>query len=248
MTLRTFFGRFAPFGFACLAGCIDGRLDVLEPLASGGSSGSAGTQTGGTAGNVATGGTSAASGTGAAGSSGAGGSELPSPFVLDDFEDGDTQSLSIPEGYWYFEPDPTCSGSFVIETTAGHPDMTHAIRARGGGCTDWGALLGLDLGGTAPGDSFDASSFDALRLWARAEPGSVAELSVSLMDPQHFDTVIEVSAEWQEFVLPLDGFMFNDQGPEPPYDVSRFTHLQFFVFSPESFDFWLDDIAFVRSE
>ena len=178
------------------------------------------------------------------------GGPLASPFVLDDFEDGNTESLSISEGYWYFspDPDPTCSGWFVIETTAGHDDTTHAIRTRGGGCTAWGALVGLDLGGSSDTDTFDASSFDALALWARAEPGSVTELSVSLMDPQHFDTVIDLGTEWQEFVLPLDGFAFNDQGTEQPYDVSRFTHLQFFVFSPDNFDFWLDDIAFVRTE
>ncbi len=179
--------------------------------------------------------------------SGSLGGSLPSPYVLDDFEDGDTRSLSIPEGYWYFEPDPTCSGSFVIETTAGHDDITHAIRTRGGGCNAWGALVGLDLG-SGETDTFDASSFDAIRLWARAEPGSVTELNVSLMDPQHFNTVIEVSTEWQEFVLPLDGFMFNDQPPEQPYDLTRFTHFQVFVFSADAFDFWLDDLAFVRSE
>jgi hypothetical protein len=173
---------------------------------------------------------------------------LASPFVLDDFEDGNTESLNIPEGYWYFEPDPTCGGSFVIETTTGHADATHAIRTRGGGCTAWGALVGLDLGGSSDTDSFDASSFDALGLWARAEPGSVTELNVSLLELQHFDTVIELGTEWQEFVLPLDGFEFNDQGTEQPYDVSGLTHLQFFVFSSENFDFWLDDIAFVRFE
>jgi hypothetical protein len=174
------------------------------------------------------------------------GGPLASPFVLDDFEDGNTESLNISDGYWYFEPDQTCSGSFPVETTAGHAGTTHALRTRGGGCTAWGALVGLDLGGSSDTDSFDASSFDALRLWARAEPGSVTELSVSLLDPQHFDTVVEVSTEWQELVLPLDGFAFNDQGSERPHDASRFTHLQFFVFSPDDFDFWLDDIAFVR--
>ena len=173
---------------------------------------------------------------------------LASPFVLDDFEDSNTESLNIADGYWYLERDPTstCRGSFPIETTAGHDGTTHALRTLGGGCTAWGALLGLDLGGSSDTDSFDASSFDALRLWARAEPGSVTELSVSLLDPQHFDTVVELGTEWQELVLPLDGFVFNDQGSEEPYDVSRLTHLQIFVFSADDFDFWLDDIAFVR--
>jgi len=167
-----------------------------------------------------------------------------SPFLLDDFEDGDTQSL-IPEGYWYFQPDGTCSGSFGIEVTSGSSGSTHAIRVRGGGCTDWGALLGLDLGGT--GQTFDASSFDALRFWARAEPGSDSELSVSLLDPVHFDTPITLADEWREFVLPLDDFVFNDTGETPlRFDRNALTHLQFFVFSALPIDFWLDDVAFVN--
>jgi hypothetical protein len=179
-------------------------------------------------------------------SSGAPGAVPSAPFVLDDFEDGDTQSSSIPEGYWYFTPDGTCSGAFSIEPTPERAPNTHAIRFRGGGCTAWGALLGLDLGGAGP--SFDASSLDALRLSARAEAGSVTALSVSLLDPQHFDVTLELGTDWRDVSLPFGDFTFNDNGAEEPFDTSGLTHLQFFVFSAEPFDIWLDDLAFVRSE
>ena len=186
-----------------IVACTDGKLQILEPHPQGGGGGSSGV-----AAQAGAGGSAGFAGQSAGG--GNAGISGTSPFVLDDFEDGDTQSLNIPEGYWYFQPDGTCSGSFGIEVTSGSSGSTHAIRARGGGCTDWGALLGLDLGGT--GQTFDASSFDALRFWARAEPGSHAELSVSLLDPVHFDTAITLTSEWQEFVLPLDDFVFNDDG------------------------------------
>jgi len=171
---------------------------------------------------------------------------MASPFVLDDFEDGDTQSLSIADGYWYFEPDATCSGGFGIEVVAGRSESTHAVRARGSGCSEWGALLGLDLGGV--GETFDASSFQELRFWARAEPGSFATISVSLLDPAHFDTDIALTGEWQEYVLPLDSFRFNDRGAAQAFDTGALTHLQFFAFTEAAFDFWLDDLAFVRTE
>lgn len=229
----------------CFTGCDDGRLDVLEPLSTGGDSGTAGaagSTSGGSAGTTPSGGTAGAGGSGTAGSS-----SLPSPFVLDDFEDGDTRSPNIPQGYWYFQTDEACdSGWLSVENTADRPGNAHAIRARGGNCTNWGALLGLDLGLT--GETFDATSFDELRLWARAEPGSFATISVSLLDPRHFDTVIDLTTEWQQFVLPLDGFAYNDLGPDQPFDLAVLTHLQFFVFSDAAFDFWLDDLAFVRSE
>jgi hypothetical protein len=235
---------------ACLFGCGDGRLDVLEPVpATAGSTaaGRAGETSGGSAGAIATGGFGGDGGRGTSGTSGASGSNLPSPFLLDDFEDSDTKSPNIPEGYWYFERDGACgSGWLAVEVTQGELGQTHAIRSRGEGCSNWGALLGLDLGYEQ--GIFDASSFDALRFWARAEPGSTTEISVSLLDPYHFDTLIQLDAEWREFVLPLEGFVFNDREPEEPFNVDRLTHLQFFVFSPDAFDFWLDDLAFVRFE
>jgi hypothetical protein len=249
-TKRRILAHFALFSAACLGGCGDGRLDVLERLpATGGSaaSGAAGRTSGGNAGGVTTGGFGGDGGRGTSGTSGSSGSHLPSPFLLDDFEDSDTKSPNIPEGYWYFRKDGACtSGWLAVEMTQGELGQTHAIRSRGEGCGNWGALLGLDLGYEA--GMFDASSFDALRLWARAEPGSFAQVSVSLLDPLHFDTLIVLDAEWREFVLPLDAFVFNDREPEEPFDVDRLTHLQFFVFSPDAFDFWLDDLAFVRFE
>ena len=239
MHTRTF-AALALLASTPLAGC-DGRLDVLEPERDAMTSG--GTSAGGSAGSSAGGGAGSGSGPGG---SGAGGSLPVSPALLDDFEDGDTKSLGIDEGYWYFRPDGTCTGVFASELTADRAGSTHSMRTRGGGCTEWGSLLGLDLGGS--GDVYDASSFDALRFWARAEPGFATTINVSLLNPQHFDTVIGLGAEWQEYVLPLDGFTFNDRPPAQPYDPSKFTHLQFFVFSEEPFDYWIDDVAFVRAE
>jgi hypothetical protein len=212
----------------------DGELEVIERA---NQDGGAAAPSGGSAGSAPTGG---APGAGSAGAAGA------APFVLDDFEDGDTQSSNISEGYWYSRPDGTCSVGLSIESTPERAPNTHAIRFRGGGCTAWGALLGLDLGGA--GESFDASSFDSLRFSVRAEAGSVTTLNVSLLDPLHFDVMLEASTDWRDVSLPFSGFTFNEAGPEEPFDTDRLTHLQFFVFSPESFDIWLDDLAFVRAE
>ena len=207
-----------------LGACTDGRLDVFQPSLDSGASGA-----GGFAGQP---------------TGGSGGGAPASPFVLDDFEDGDTQSF-IRDGFWYLKPDDTCTGSFGIELVTDRPGSGRAIRARGGGCMSWGALLGLDLGGTDT--PFDGSSFGLLRFWARAEPETVAELTVSLLDPLHFNAPIDMTSSWREYALALDGFAFEDQGPARPLDSSALTHLQFFVFSSESFDFWLDDLTLESS-
>lgn len=170
--------------------------------------------------------------------------EPPSPFVLDDFEDGDTQSPTIAEGYWYFQPDGTCTGSFGVELDVDSAEGNRAIRARGGDCTDWGALLGLDLSNT---ETFDASSFDELRFRARTQPGVVLELTVSFLNPSHFDASVEATGEWTEYALPLDDFTLDGGGSSEPFDRSALTHLQFFVLSASTFDFWLDEVTLVRS-
>jgi hypothetical protein len=227
----------------CLAACDDGRLDVLEPLATGGTpgaSGTAGDASGGTGNASMTGGTNGDGGRDGPGQGGRDGS-LPSPFLLDDFEDGDTKSANIPDGYWYVQTDRECDDTILsIEATEGPFDETQAIRVRGDGCRDFGALLGLDL------DSFDASSFDALRLWARAESDEETEVSVSLLAPNHFDAAIRLDGEWREFEIPFDEFMFNDREPEDGFDIERLEHLQFFIVDRGAFDYWLDDLAFVR--
>lgn len=216
-----------------LAGCSDGQLETFEIVGAGGDQGGPGVA-----------GASASAGSADQSNGGTGGSALVSPFVLDDFEDGDTVSF-IPGGVWYLQPDATCAPLYGCELVTDRPGSRRAMRARGGGCTIWGALLGLDLGVTP--DQFDASSFQELRFWARASPGSEMELSVHLLDPLHFSTRIELTSDFREYRLPFDGFIFDDEGAPQVFDPSVLTHLQFFVLSSEDFDFWLDDVAFERS-
>jgi hypothetical protein len=221
--------------------CTDGKLEVLERSEEAGAAGTGGSPGPPLGGNGGSGG----SGAGGAGkSTGGSAGTLPmSPFAIDDFEDGNTESLIL-GGYWYGKPDPTCTIPFSIEDITDRPGSTRAIRAHGGGCTAWGAFLGVDLRGSDP--KFDTSSFTTLRFWARAEPGSVTELTVSLLEQAHFNTAIELTSDWQEFLLPLSGFEFDDAGDPRPLDRAAVEHLQFFVLSSASFDFWIDDVAFVR--
>jgi hypothetical protein len=230
------------FGASLLFACTDGKLEVLERSEEAGAPGTGGTSSppfGGSGGGGGSGASAGAAGKSTGGSAGM----LPvSPFPVDDFEDGNTECLI--GGYWYGSPDPTCTIPFSIESVTNRPGSTRGIRAHGSGCSVWGALLGVDLRGPEP--KFDTSSFTTLRFWARAEPGSVTEINVSLLEDAHFDTTIELTSDWQEFNLPLSGFVWNDMGDAHPLDRTAVEHLQFFVFSSAAFDFWIDDVAFVR--
>jgi hypothetical protein len=167
----------------------------------------------------------------------------PSLLLVDDFEDGDTLA-SNGFGWWYSQNDTAGDQDFRISETSERPPSTRAANSSGIGFDLWGALLGLDL---TPGDGmYDASAFAEVRFWAKAAPDSVTSLSARLLEggELQFETVIELTTEWQEYVLAFDSVVPVD-GSDRKVDASRLAAVQFFVFSADRFDFWIDDVVLV---
>jgi hypothetical protein len=167
----------------------------------------------------------------------------PSLLLVDDFEDGDTLA-SNGFGWWYSQNDTAGDQDFRISETSERPPSTRAANSSGIGFDLWGALLGLDL---TPGDGmYDASAFAEVRFWAKAAPNSVTSLSARLLEGAElqFETVIELTTEWQEYVLAFDSVVPVD-GSDRKLDASRLAAVQFFVFSADRFDFWIDDVVLV---
>lgn len=212
---------------ACMlvTACFDGELENFT-LENGGSGGLAPDSSSSDAGTSAT-------------SSGMGGA--PQDLLVDDFEDGDTRA-NDDFGWWYATNDTTGDQDFRIAEVFGRPAGMRAANSSGSGFHVWGALVGLDL--TAGEGAYDASAFGELRFWARAAPTSVTALSARLlMGDLQFEKAIELSSEWQEYVLEFQALSAVD-GSDRIIDSSRLTALQFFVFSDQSFEFWIDDVVF----
>ncbi len=236
------------FAFITTLGCGDGHLDAFSrqtPLAGGG------VDSGGSAqGGAATGGdkSSGGSGGGAAGVAGTAGGVL----LIDDFE-GDTNETTIPGGWWYLTQDGTSTiqANYASPTTrAGAP--TQALRAYGSGFKNW-CFVGLDLPGKP---NLDASAYTRFSFWARAEPSSmVRQLGIDLLDstnvnvqdssPIHFQTAITLSTEWVYYSLSFAEFTPNSGSSTTRVNRAELSGAEFWVYSPDSFDFYLDDVALV---
>jgi len=172
---------------------------------------------------------------------GAGGTPIATePLLIDDFEDGNTQCIAT-SGFWYLVSD----GTGWEELSFGTPPerTTKSLHLRGGGFSQWGMALGLDIAGSYP--VFDASAYSELRFYARAEPGSTTDIEVHILESDlHFSAKVALTQGWSEFVLPLGSMLSTAGDPARPLNPASIAAIQFFVLSNAPFDYWLDDVVF----
>jgi hypothetical protein len=238
---------------AVAAGCSDGRLDAFSRQTqtvggapSGGVNGSGGS-TGGV--SNSTGGSSGAAGMTASG--GSTGGVNTGPLLIDDLEDGDSQTL-IAGGWWYMQNDRSGTGQAeygVSTSRAGN--STRAVHAFGSGFNSW-FFVGVDLPGQP---NLDATAFSRVTFLARAEPSSVARsLNIDVLDSTsvnvqdstalHFRSTVELATEWKSFSLLLKEFAPTDGDASLRVNRAELSTIEFWIFSPDAFDFWIDDLGF----
>jgi hypothetical protein len=228
---------------AALTSC-NGELALFERAAplTGGAGESAATA-GSTSGSAGVGAVQGLGGAddGSAGANGAAGSGSSAAGfrLIDDFEDGDSHAAGN-FGWWWSTNDGTGVQGWGFEPVSGRAGNTLAVRTHGGDFTEWGAILGVNLRGSS---AFDASAYDALWFWARAEPQSTHSVSAQISDGSGVRGLFAVtlSDEWAEYRVPFDelrstgGVLVN---PETFFTVQ-------FLFPPrQAFDVWFDDLAF----
>lgn len=160
------------------------------------------------------------------------------PFLVDDFEDGDTKAASG-LGWWYTQSDTTGQQNFQIEASGDAEVGAFSAHYSGFGFQVWGALLGLDF---TPGEGqMDVSDYRALHFRARAGEDSVTQMSARLLDPEgQYAVELELTTEWRDYELAFDALREVDGSPRP-FDPTRLTQLHVFIFSSDYFDLWLDD-------
>jgi len=209
--------------------CEGGELDAFSATGTGGQGG---TLTGGTSG-VPTGG-SAFGGEGGA---------SPDSLLIDDFEDGD-RFASLNHGEWFVSNDSTGNQSLgVARPSVAREGSVYAIHTSGVGFERFAALV-CDISGTAA--SFDASAYPAITFVARAEPGSARAVHLSFYaNNVNFAVPLTFRDTWERHTIKFtDALPVED--PNARLDTRAIAAIQFNVTSGTSFDFWLDDLAFVR--
>ncbi len=168
------------------------------------------------------------------------------PVLIDDFSDGNTETITS-GGWWYSVGDRGLSPLMRFDQTPRAGITTGALRATGSGC-GW-CFIGLDL----PGEpNFDARGFGQIVFFARAEAASsVRKLQIDLLDftgtatGVHFEAFIELGTEWTRYALPFRQFVPSGEDASVTLDLSRLAQLQFWVFSSDAYDYWIDDLMLV---
>jgi hypothetical protein len=188
---------------------------------------------------IPTGGTSGVSPAG-----GEGGEGFPDALLIDDFEDGDREA-ALNDGLWYVSNDGTGVQTLsVAMSPVENPDSRFSLRSSGVGFENFGQVI-CDIAGNR--SSFDASAYAALTFSARAEPGSSPDvLFAFLVGSQHFAVPVRFGTEWGVHTIPFADALPAEDGPITTFDPRAIAAIQFVVPRGASFDFWLDDLAFVK--
>ena len=103
--------------------------------------------------------------------------------------------------------------------------------------------------------NLDATAFSRLTFLARTEPtASARTLSVDILDSTsinvrdssalHFRSTVELGNDWKSFSLPLKDFGPTDGDASLRVNRAELSTIEFWIFSPEPFDFSIDDLGF----
>lgn len=186
--------------------------------------------------------------------------------VIDDFEDGDLQ-LSAKDarvGTWYAYGDG--SGVVTIENRRLDRESNgRGLRNVGKDFINWGSGVGVDLFNAGAGQSskqpYDASTYSGITFIARAE--SSLTLTVSLPDADtdeaggicttcdhHYGKQVTLTKTWQRFTVSFAELQLEPGGvPEPTaFDPSSLVSIRFLVGPGQSYDLYVDDLAFVKGD
>lgn len=222
-----------------LAACGDRELLVFDA----GVGGQDGDGTGGggsSSGGRASGGASSGGGSSAGGGAGAPTTELV--HVLDTFEDGNTLS-NEPGGWWYIINDGAGQQELTVVQGPECLERGFCLRTVGSGFEGWGAALGVGIDGF-----YERGAYDTVRFFARAGTPRAVSFQMLTHSGPRFIRSLEVGTEWSEYSLRLDQETVNVDGATVHLDVADLYELQWFFFVPEPFEFWIDDVTFLRHE
>jgi hypothetical protein len=183
--------------------------------------------------------------------------------MLDDLEDGDTQSLKIENrgGYWYNYVDKfgtTIEPKKFVPEPGGPPGSKLAAHIKGqvAAAGDY-PYAGVGFSITNPKSGFDISQAAGIRFWAKG-PGRIhVELPDANTDPSgdrckdcynHFGVYLALEPEWNRYTIPFERFAqdpgWGDRAPAVSEKELIAIQWKFGSFG-QPYDLWFDNIELV---
>jgi hypothetical protein len=187
--------------------------------------------------------------------------------VIDSFEDDDVllPTTGGRAGNWYWYGDGSGIANVSPDKVNRGSSSVFGLNTAGSDFTVWGSGIGVDLKNTSGMQSgkepYDASAYSGVTFWARG----ATPLAVTVVFPDvdtdgaggkctvcdhHYFKSVQVSTDWQRFTIDFaEDLKTPEPGTEPApeeFKPSGIIALQFRVGPGESYEFWIDDLAFVR--
>lgn len=187
--------------------------------------------------------------------------------LIDDFEDGDTQSAKREGrgGYWWRSNDPDGSkfanddAKPQAEGCSGSSLCLHHFGKTSSKSGAWGVNFGSNLGldGT-----IDVSNYVGVSFRAKSSPGVGHTVRFKLADINthpnmgvcktcwnHWGKDIQLTNDWKEYRVLFSGVQqapgWGDPRPQS-LDPTRFYAIDFSIDAGQTFDIWVDDIYFLK--
>jgi hypothetical protein len=193
--------------------------------------------------------------------------------LIDDMEDGNEFIFAVDgrRGTWSVGNDGTPGGEqeprnpFVMTLIpSGRGKSKYAAYTSGHGFTGWGTvmLVALNQLNNDPKEPYDASGYLGVTFWAKVGEGATTKYKVRIADvstlPEgkvcvlpacndHHELVDEWSTTWTKYVYWFADLHQEGWGdPQKPFDPAHIYDIEFQTADAQPFDFWIDDLAFVK--
>lgn len=186
--------------------------------------------------------------------------------MIDDFEDGDMDTLGIDgrSGGWYaYNSDDTREHVFEVTAADGLPAGSQRAMHTSGRDFQW-AGIGFGLRwGTENDDGewvecvYDATAYQGVRFWARGDGSARLTVSVPGVIPEddggtcvsdcwnNHGVDLTLRDAWTEHFIPFTDMVQPDYGEQlGPLDPAELRTMQFEFPGDTAFDLWIDELQF----
>ena len=157
-------------------------------------------------------------------------------FLIDDFEDGDNESL-IPKAFWYTYDDNNNGGASVILTPLNEDGYPKARRSDNGTEYAFAVYYNLDKGeyaydpyvgwGVQIPDTLNLASFGGISYWYK---GGKHEIHVETSDVKDYDVhlaTVKASRTWKQVFIRFKDLAQGGWGEEVEFDPAHITAVSF---------------------
>lgn len=184
--------------------------------------------------------------------------------LIDDFEDGNTRIPFTDKraGAWIAFNDGTATqhpqpGSVFPATRipGGRGTSQFGLHVRGGKFSQWGSVLAIEL---TPRRCYDASAYAGVTFWARGRALLRVNLKMAQVVGEEYGGTCErncydshgtrrtLTPDWHQYEVRWEDVAQSGTGTALPFDPHSLYSLELATVPGQpSFDYWLDDVAFI---